>query len=267
VGPLGNVRRADREAVAALLARGIEVTLCTGRMFSGTQPLALELGLDAPLACVDGSHVAHSLTGEALACAGLAEDAIRVLCDVLHRHEAAPFALSDELLFHDHDGEEHLDYMRLWSRETRAVQGLLREDSWYVGRTVPAMLALATEDRIRAAERVLANRASSLMQTIVFESQSLFADGTRPWALLVRAAGIDKGTGVEWLAQHYGISLDEIVAVGDWVNDIPMLERVGLSFAMAQAPEGVQNAADEVLTSDDESGGAIAEVARRVGWL
>jgi Cof subfamily protein (haloacid dehalogenase superfamily) len=267
VGPLGHVRPADRDAVAALLERGVHVTLCTGRMFSGTQPLALELGLDAPLACVDGSHVAHSRTGQALSCAGLTSEAIRLLCDVLHQHQAASFALSDELLFHDEDGEEHLDYMRLWSRETRVVSGLLREDSWHRGRTVPAILALATQDRIRAAESALTGHASTLLQTIVFESQSWFADGTRPWALLVRAAGIDKGTGIAWLARHYGLSLDEVVAVGDWMNDIPMLERAGLSFAMAQAPDGVRAAADELLTSNDQSGGAIAELAARVGWL
>jgi Cof subfamily protein (haloacid dehalogenase superfamily) len=261
------VRRADRVAVRELVARGVHVTLCTGRMFSGTQPLALELGLDAPLACVDGSHVAHSRTGAALACAGLAADAIRVLCEVLHRHEAAPFALSDELLFHDENGEAHLGYMRLWSQQTRSVPGLLRESAWYRGRTVPAMLALATEERIRAAERALAGRAPELVQSIVFESQSVFADGTRPWALLVRAAGIDKGTGIEWLASYYGITLDEVVTVGDWLNDIPMLERAGLSFAMAQAPEGVRRAADHVLESDDETGGALAEVAARAGLL
>lgn len=250
----------------ALLARGVHVTLCTGRMFSGTQPLALELGLDAPVACVDGSHVAHARTGARLACAGLAHEAISVFCEVLRRHEAAPFALSDELLFHDEDGHAHLDYMRLWSRQTHVVRDLLVSDSWHRGRTVPAMLALATEDRIRAAEEALAGR-TELLQTIVFESQSEFEDGTRPWALLVRAAGIDKGTGVEWLAQHYGVSLDEVIAVGDWLNDVPMLERAGLSFAMAQAPYEVRRAAKIVLDSDHETGGAIAEVARRAGLL
>jgi Cof subfamily protein (haloacid dehalogenase superfamily) len=261
------VRRSDRETVHELLRLGVHVTLCTGRMFSGSQPLALELGLDAPLACVDGSHVAHSRTGEPLACAGLSPDAISVLCEVLRRHEAAPFALSDELLFHDDSGEEHLDYMRLWSRQTHVVSDLLINGAWHEGRAVPAMLALASEERIRAAEYALNGRASELLQTIVFESQSEYEDGTRPWALLVRAAGIDKGTGIEWLARHYGITLDEVIAVGDWVNDIPMLERAGLSFAMGQAPPDVRKAADAVLDSDDESGGAIAEVARRAGLL
>jgi Cof subfamily protein (haloacid dehalogenase superfamily) len=264
---LGDVRRADREAIAELLAAGVHVTLCTGRMVSGTQPLALDLGLDAPLVCVDGSHVAQSVTGARLACSGLAPAAIAVLCEILRRHEAAPFALSDELLFHDDDGHVHLDYMRLWSRQTHVVSDLLVSSAWHAGRHVPAMLGLGTEERIRSAEHALNGRAPELLQTIVFESQSEFDDGSRPWALLVRAAGIDKGTGIAWLAEHYGITLDEIVAVGDWMNDIPMLERAGLSFAMGQAPPAVRNAADAVLDSDDESGGAIAEVARRAGLL
>ena len=36
-------------------------------------------------------------------------------------------AASDELLFHDENGEAHLGYMRLWSQQTRVVPGLLRE--------------------------------------------------------------------------------------------------------------------------------------------
>jgi hydroxymethylpyrimidine pyrophosphatase-like HAD family hydrolase len=85
--------------------------------------------------------------------------------------------------------------------------------------------------------------------------------------LLVRAAGVNKGTGVEWLAGHYGVSLDEIVAVGDWLNDVPMFGRVGLSFAMAQAPDVVKEAATAVLESDDIGGGSIAEAAERAGLL
>ena len=267
MGPAGNIRPADLAAVRALVKRGVHVTLCTGRMFTGTQPLALELGLDAPVACVDGSHVAHARTGTALACAGLTAEAIKLFCEVLRRHDAAPFALSDELLFHDDDGHAHLDYMRLWSRRTTVVRDMLVSDAWHRGRSVPAMLALGTEERIRAAAEALGGRAESLLQTIVFESQSEYDDGTRPWAVLVRAAGIDKGTGIEWLARHYGISLDEVITVGDWLNDVPMLERAGLSFAMAQAPEDVKRAADVVLDSDHETGGAIAEVARRAGLL
>lgn len=268
VGPTGEVRPRDRRAIEALLERGVHVTLCTGRMFTGTQPLALELGLDAPLACVDGSHVAHSLSGRQLACSPLHGSALETLLAILVDHEAAAFAFSDELLFHDEGGARYLDYVRGWSRQTRLVTDLLVSTAWQESRAIPAVLALGTEERIREAERALTRLSPEGLQGICFESFCEVDErGCRPWALLVRAAGIDKGTGVEWLAQHYGVSLEEIVAVGDWLNDVPMLKRVGRSFAMAQAPDQVRDAASEVLESDDISGGGIAEAAERAGLL
>ena len=60
---------------------------------------------------------------------------------------------------------------------------------------------------------------------------------------------------------------DEIVVVGDWINDVPMFLRAGLSFAMAQSPDVVKQAASAVLESSDRSGGGIAEAAERAGLL
>lgn len=237
-------------------------------MFSGTQPVALDLGLDAPLACVDGSHVAASITGKDLACAKLDEAALELLFGILVEHGAAPFAFSSEHLFHDDAGHPYLDYVKNWSRRTRLVPDLLGKASWSASQSVPAVLALAREDRIREAEMALRTRAADALQCVSFESLNLSDErGRRPWALLVRAAGYDKGTAVEWLARHYKVELDEVVAVGDWLNDIPMFDKVGLSFAMAQAPEDVQAAADEVLEADAEQGGGIAEAAERAGLL
>jgi hydroxymethylpyrimidine pyrophosphatase-like HAD family hydrolase len=244
------------------------VTLCTGRMFSGTQPIALDLGLDAPLACVDGSHVAASITGKDLACATLDEGAIGLLFDILVEHGAAPFAFSSEHMFHDDAGHPYLDYVRNWSRRMRLVPDLLRKAGWSASQSVAAVLALGREDRIREAEATLKSSAAGSLQCVSFKSLSLEDEsGRRPWALLVRAAGYDKGTAVTWLARHYGVELDEVVAVGDWVNDIPMFEKVGRSFAMAQAPDDVRSAASEVLEADDEQGGGIAEAAERAGLL
>jgi hydroxymethylpyrimidine pyrophosphatase-like HAD family hydrolase len=237
-------------------------------MFTGTQPIALELGLDAPLACVDGSHVAASITGKDLACAQLDAEALELLFDILVEHRAAPFAFSSDHMFHDDAGHPYLGYVKNWSRRMRLVPDLLKKAGWSASHAVPAVLALAHEDRIREAEMALKTRAAERLQCVSFESLNLTDEhGGRPWALLVRAAGYDKGTAVKWLADHYRVGLDEVVAVGDWVNDIPMLESVGMSFAMAQAPDNVQAAASEVLEADDERGGGIAEAAERAGLL
>jgi hydroxymethylpyrimidine pyrophosphatase-like HAD family hydrolase len=91
------------------------------------------------------------------------------------------------------------------------------------------------------------------------------ASGT--WGMVVRAAGASKGTALEWIANYENVEPDEVVAVGDWLNDIPMLRAAGLSFAMAQAPEEVGAAASERLDADHSTGGGIAEAAERAGLL
>jgi hydroxymethylpyrimidine pyrophosphatase-like HAD family hydrolase len=268
LGPSGDVHPADAEAIFALKDAGVHVTLCTGRMFTGTQPLALELELDAPLACVDGSHIAHSITGSLLACAPLPDTGLDELFRVIGEHGIAPFAFSDRHLFHDGSGAAFLEYVSTWSEHLLELEGMLVDATWRVDRPVAAVLALGSQKQVVAAELALASRAPGLVQSVCFESLRTFdASGDPAWALLVRAAGVDKGTALDWLARHYGVTVEETVAVGDWLNDVPMLKRAGLSFAMAQAPEAVRNAAHHVLEAHGERGGGIAEAAKLAGLL
>jgi hydroxymethylpyrimidine pyrophosphatase-like HAD family hydrolase len=62
-------------------------------------------------------------------------------------------------------------------------------------------------------------------------------------------AGIDKGAGVEWLADETGIALDEMAGVGDADSDLVFLDRVGFAAAPANATPGVRAAVDFVATA------------------
>jgi hypothetical protein len=74
----------------------------------------------------------------------------------------------------------------------------------------------------------------------------------------VRAAGGTKGTAIRWIAEHEGVTLAETVCVGDWVNDVPMFEVAGRSFAMGQAPDEVKSRATHVLQETVMAGGGVA---------
>jgi hypothetical protein len=81
--------------------------------------------------------------------------------------------------------------------------------------------------------------------------------------MIVRAAGPTKGTAVAWLAEYHGCLPEEVVAVGDWLNDIPMFEVAGRSFAMGQSPKELKDCATDELRADSEVGGGVAEAVRR----
>jgi len=59
------------------------------------------------------------------------------------------------------------------------------------------------------------------------------------------------------LAGYLGINKSEIVAFGDDLNDIDMLELAGTSVAMENALEEVKKAADEICPGNEEDGIAI----------
>ncbi len=76
--------------------------------------------------------------------------------------------------------------------------------------------------------------------------------------LAILPVGCSKASGVATLAAHYGIHLEQVMAIGDSYNDQEMLRVVGLGVAMGQAPEQVKAAARAVTATNQEDGAALA---------
>ena len=64
----------------------------------------------------------------------------------------------------------------------------------------------------------------------------------------------NKGTGLEALVKHMGISRDEVIAVGDAGNDLHMIEYAGLGVAMGNAFDEVKEIANHITKTNEEDG-------------
>ncbi|WP_176560327.1 HAD family hydrolase [Brevibacillus dissolubilis] len=80
----------------------------------------------------------------------------------------------------------------------------------------------------------------------------LYRDGI-PEMMIVHPEA-SKATGLAWVCEKLGIKSEEVLALGDSANDIPMLRWAGVGVAMGWAPQDVQEAADHVTAPDDEDG-------------
>ncbi len=261
--PNGEMHAADREAIGELLRRGIAVSIVTGRMYSGTRGFARALGLHGPVGCIDGSHIVDAETDEELWCSAIDRRAARVLSRALDTPGVVTAAFAKDAIFCDEGARKHLDYITKWSNNVAELDDLLRDLDWAGEAMVCATVSLGAEADLRRMASMLAEQAGAALQATVFHAKT--GDSGPVWGMIVRARGSSKATALEWIARHHGVSLPDVVAVGDWINDIPMLVRAGRSFAMAQAPREVRAAATEVLTADVWSGGGIAEAAERSG--
>ena len=72
--------------------------------------------------------------------------------------------------------------------------------------------------------------------------------------LEMSASGVTKASTLELLCADLGVGAEEVVAIGDMPNDLPMLTWAGTSYAMANAHPAVRDTADHMAESNDDDG-------------
>lgn len=70
--------------------------------------------------------------------------------------------------------------------------------------------------------------------------------------------GISKASALRWMAERYGLAMEEVAMIGDSLNDLEAIKQVGLGIAMGNAEEPVREAASAVVSDLEEGGFAQA---------
>jgi Cof subfamily protein (haloacid dehalogenase superfamily) len=70
----------------------------------------------------------------------------------------------------------------------------------------------------------------------------------------ITSSGVNKGSALREISAVTGIPLQNIMAIGDSPNDLSMLQEAGVSAAVANAQPEVQQVAQMIVPSNDQSG-------------
>lgn len=254
--PRGQVDARDRQAIFGLRERGVIVTIITGRLSAGAVEAARVCGITGAIGCCDGSHLYDVGRGATLAQHALTAEALRGLDDLLGAAENARYVFSASHVFCEDAGHRFSDYVRTWSPQLAELDDLTHRAPVWDEHAPLAQLVIGPAARIARALEAVRRTLPEL-----FAVSFPVAHEPSSHALLLRAAGPTKGTALIELCRHYGVDPREAVAVGDWINDVPMFLAAGRSFAMAVAPPEVKSVASDPLPDDASS---IAEAIRRV---
>ncbi|MEO7095710.1 MAG: HAD hydrolase family protein [Polyangiales bacterium] len=244
----------DVAAIRELQRAGVTVTIVTGRLQSGALGAAAACAIEGAIGCAEGSHLVELSSNTTLAHHPMELGIRSVLRQTVVAHGLAGFVFDAQGIHHDHGGAPYAGYVRTWSPNVRVVE---EELAW---QTEPiAAVAIGDREQVEAAHEVLRAHADRLFSVSFAVSQC-----PGKYAVLVRAAGPTKGTALAELCRMIGCTTREAVAIGDWVNDVPMFEVAGRSFAMGGAPDQVNAKATDRLKRLAGTGGGIAEAVRRV---
>jgi hydroxymethylpyrimidine pyrophosphatase-like HAD family hydrolase len=272
-GTLTNSRHevsdATRRAVARIRAAGIRVMLATGRRYRDAIPVAESLGITEPIVTASGALVKrpgdHATLFQAEFGPGVLPAVLTML--VAAGHEPVLYSDSFALGFDFHcrrlggegqggehaqgDGGRGLDE---YFDRNRSLANVVPNLHLSPPAGVFAGFTMGTHDGMLALERSLDDAFPGRLSLHTIRSPRY-----RDWMCEIAPAGVTKWSGILALAAGWRIDPAEICAVGDDVNDLPMIRGAGRGIAMGNARPEVQAAADTVVGSHDEDG--LADVA------
>ncbi len=252
---------ATREALIRASGAGIHVVLATGRRYSRTLHLVEPLGIDVPRVTASGALVKDPRDHRTLYRARFGR---RVLCDVL----AIVAGCGYEPVLCGDTYAEGFDYYHVQSEvESPELAEYLRLNP-DCGRLWPELVSdpppgvftgftMGTQAEMLALERELQRSLPELLYTHVLRSPRYVG-----YMCEISPAGATKWSAIRRLAAQWEIPAESICAVGDDVNDIPMIRAAGLGVAMGNALPPVKAAADRIAPTHDEDG-----LVRVVDWL
>jgi hydroxymethylpyrimidine pyrophosphatase-like HAD family hydrolase len=261
----GQVSEGNRKALEQARERGVRVAIVTGRRFRDARPTALELGLDVPVIAHNGALTKHARTLETVAVLLLPLAAAR------RSLEVGRAAGTDALLSDDHEGPGVLVYDRLsgdnlaaqlyvnWARRIHGENG--RE----AVRQVASLEEFLDHEPVHIAfsggcakMKVLENELRQELGTTarIFSTTYKSMDFTLLDILHPEAS---KGVGVAAAAAELGVLREEVMAVGDNLNDLEMLHYAGTGVVMANAEASLHEIDGFYATgTNDEDGVALA---------
>jgi Cof subfamily protein (haloacid dehalogenase superfamily) len=257
----GRLPDAHREAVVDAHARGIEIALVTGRTFHFALPIAKLLPIPLTLVCNNGALV-KSKEGQTGLRRLLPRDAARRVLD-----EMRDYADSVAIIFDRESDERQMVFDRMdWSHPQRS--GYYEKNKAFIARAPEGLSEMLTEDPVQ----VMFNGSVAPMRAVFSALRSMaIADQfsvavteyeARDFSLVdVNAAGCSKGTTLAAWVDTRGLTRDDIMAVGDNLNDVDMLDYAGTAVVMGNATEALKARGYTVTGTNDESG--LASAIRR----
>lgn len=210
----------NQQVIAEVLNRGIPVVLSTGRTIMTCRPFSDLLNLTSYLITVNGSEIWHT-SGDLIERTTFTLEQIEMLTSLRNKYRT-----------------------KYWST---SINHIYRNE-------IPEELAL--HDWLKFGFDVDDDRIREKIMTILTQNQTFEITNSSLTNIEVNPAGVNKANALKKICKELGIQMDNVMAMGDSLNDLAMIKEAGI--AMGNAQEAVKNVADWTTVKNTDDGVAVA---------
>lgn len=222
-----------REAIMAARANGVRFVIVTGRMYQSAAPYAKQLELDGlPMVTYNGALVQEYPPGRVIHHEPVPLETSRALSAFCEARGYHLHAYVNDELYVPNMNPETLKYLAVAQVKAHPVGSI------FLWQQEPSTKLLIVADPKRIPQ--IAAEVVDLLGPTITALSSI------PGFLEIFSSKVSKGSALRAVAVALGVDREQVMAVGDGMNDISMLSWAGTGVAMALAPEAVKKAADYV---------------------
>jgi Cof subfamily protein (haloacid dehalogenase superfamily) len=240
-----------RHAIKRAEAAGVTVVLASGRIPAAMEQFSRLLGMHKRpgyLVCNNGTIIQESHTGTIVDEVRLEAGTALTAFDLADA-EGFPVQIYEDDIMYVSRNNEFAEY-------DQKVTGLRQ----VVVENFRAMVGGGVHKLLIPGDPALLRPLESIIRTYLGGNITLFT--SKPYFLEILPAKTDKGTALAKTAERMGIKREEVLAIGDSMNDEAMIRWAGTGVAMANGDERIKSIASLVTekTNDDDG---VAEVIEK----
>ena len=243
-----------RAALDAAMEKGVTIVLASGRPTVGVRPVADTLGLPERGGCIlayNGGKIVDCRTGETLYQRQFPPELIPAVC-------AFAAETDTSVLSYDKTGVVSERPEDPWVQREAAINRIPAQKVEHLADYLdyPVCKLLMTVPPARMAEVEALAQARFGGQIGVFRSCDFIQE--------LVPLGVGKDTSLDAVLRARGLGPEHLMAVGDGMNDLPMIRYAGVGVAMANADPAVKARADYVTAADNDHDGVAEAVEKYI---
>ena len=248
----GTISEKVKEEIARYTVAGGIFTVVTGRMTNSILARVREFMQDGIVVSYQGAVISDIRSGKLLKNASFELDSALKVVRLLEEENHHIHVYTGEGLFANRRDEMLDEYERICAVHGDDSNSTL---SLWMEETRPAVIKILAI--IEPEKRVAL--ANSLKEKL---GGGYFVTCSNDWLVEIMPAGQNKGGAIRFLSEYFRIPKEEIGAIGDQLNDVPMLEEAGGKFAVANAQEELKRIARVVSSCDKDGVAEALKIAR-----
>lgn len=259
------------EAIRAAEETGVLVTIATGRRFRDARPVALEVGLNAPMLTHNGALIK-------------AAESLETFSYELLKHETTLEILrlgrdfgGDALVSSDPHGRGTLLYeslsgdnlpLRRYIEWAKRLHGAEADEAVHMVEDLETVLVESEVIHITFSGKCTKmnklktelenglNGAANVLSTVYPDLDFTLLD--------ILPSGSSKAAGLEKLAAHHELDRDQVMAIGDNFNDLEMLEYAGTAVVMGNADSSLRQRKEFYTTEGNNESGVSSAIRNHI---